>query len=368
MSTAQPSDQPRERVKHHAAIHLSLVGRVLSDVGEPRLVGVASEPPPDQVKRGDLRQPGAFRQAAIRKARIPSSRMIDSTVLWLTTTSRPNMSSAVTRLDPIGPARGLVHVNDLAGQPDPAKPARRIGPVLPRVIARHRHLERPTSVLDVDPLPGQRADHREEPFGLIPSFRNSSLMFLETASSVSNCSIPVSARRPARAPARSSCRLLATIDAVLLEPAIDRPPATPNVTASCFTFRSRPRQFTYLTAADTHHDLVLPDVTKMLSGSWFGPAIAGTRSVPLDLKQLAILEARSSGSVHALRGSRKHLRIPDGVRLSDQDTSDGVNISVADVTPVIVGVDRAQIGLSVTSRIARITFSPPIDGVGADRE
>ena len=39
---------------------------------------------------------------------------------------------------------------------------------------------------DVDALPGHRGDHREEPFGLMPSAKNTSFTFLATASSVSN--------------------------------------------------------------------------------------------------------------------------------------------------------------------------------------
>src|SRR5947209_3582842 len=99
----------------------------------------------------------------------------------------------------VGPAGGLVHVSDLAGQPDPPQRPGRVGPVLPGVLARLRDAARPAGMANVEPLPGQRVDHREEPFGLMPSRPNTSLTFRATASSLSSCLI----RR--RAAASSSC-------------------------------------------------------------------------------------------------------------------------------------------------------------------
>jgi hypothetical protein len=77
-------------------------------------------------------------------------------------------------------------IGDLASEPDPPQRAWRIGPVLPRVVTGLRDVERSAGVADIEPLPGQGVDHREEPFGLTPSFRNTSLIFRETASSVSS--------------------------------------------------------------------------------------------------------------------------------------------------------------------------------------
>src|ERR1019366_5265783 len=86
----------------------------------------------------------------------------------------------------VGAAGRLVDIGDLTGQPDPSEHPQRVRPILPRVVAGLRNAERPAGVPDVDALPGQGVDHREEPFGLMPSFRNTSLIFRATASSVSS--------------------------------------------------------------------------------------------------------------------------------------------------------------------------------------
>jgi hypothetical protein len=76
---------------------------------------------------------------------------------------------------------------------------RRVGSTLPRVVARLRPAERSAGVTNIEALPGQGLDHREQPFRLMPSLRNTSLTLRATASSVSNCLI----RR--RAAVSSSC-------------------------------------------------------------------------------------------------------------------------------------------------------------------
>lgn len=54
-----------------------LAGRVLGDVREPQLIGpVAREHPSDQVKRGDLRKPGALRQPAVIPRALRTSTLV----------------------------------------------------------------------------------------------------------------------------------------------------------------------------------------------------------------------------------------------------------------------------------------------------
>ena len=179
-----------ERVEDHAAVHLSLAGRVLRDVGHPQLVrAIAPERAPDQVQRAHLRHAGSPRQPPRRESLDPQlphdqlHRVMPDQDLSAVTQFRGHPQRAIRA------ARRLMHVGDLAGQPDPPQRPRRVGPTLPRVIPGLGHAEHPTGVAHVDPLPGQRHDHREEPFGLMPSLRNTSLILRATASSVSSCLI-----------------------------------------------------------------------------------------------------------------------------------------------------------------------------------
>jgi hypothetical protein len=86
----------------------------------------------------------------------------------------------------VGATRVLVDLRDLTSQPRVPERSRRRRTRLPVLVARHRHPEHQAGPLHVKPLPGQGADHREEAFGGRYCSRNTSLTFLDTASSVSS--------------------------------------------------------------------------------------------------------------------------------------------------------------------------------------
>ena len=182
--------EPGERVQNHAAVDLALVGRVLGDIGDPEGVGtITTEDAPDEIQRCDLGHASTLGQPTSRSALDPELAhdqldrvMADADVATVFELGGHPVGA-------IGPTRRLVDVGDLAGQPDPPQRPGRVWAVLPGVVARLRHTKHPAGPLHVDALPGQRRNHREEPFGLMPSFRKTSLIFLATASSVSNCAI-----------------------------------------------------------------------------------------------------------------------------------------------------------------------------------
>lgn len=159
-------DHARERVQHDAAVELAFARRVLGDVGHPQLVQArAAELPRDQIERRDLPDAGPLGEPPGRQAfdaELAHDRL-DGVVADDDLAAVSQLRGDAQRA--VGAGRGLVDIGDLAGQPDPAQRTRRERPRLPVVVARLRHAEHPAGVADVDPLPGQRLNHREEPFG-----------------------------------------------------------------------------------------------------------------------------------------------------------------------------------------------------------
>jgi len=172
--------------------------------------------------------------------------MITSTALWPTWMPRP-----VDQLGPdpggaVSAARGLVDVDDLPGQPDSSELPRGGRPVLPRVVAGLRDRERSAGVANIDSLPGESLDHREEAFGASSGLRKTSLTFLATAGSVSSWRI----RRLAAANSIAWSVLspsLTTIDLVLVDPVVDRCFADPEGHGKLLDTRPGPSQLDHLT-------------------------------------------------------------------------------------------------------------------------
>ena len=147
-------DLAAEGVQHHAAVDLALAGGVLGDVGDPQLVGaIAAELAPDQVQRRDLRSLAPRGSRRRGSPFSPSWRMMSPTALWPTLIPRPNLQLGGDPQRAVGAAGLLVDVGDLAGQPDPAQRPRRVGAILPGVVARLRDPQRDAGLLHVDPCP-----------------------------------------------------------------------------------------------------------------------------------------------------------------------------------------------------------------------
>jgi hypothetical protein len=113
-------DEPRERVQDDAAADLALAGEMLGDVGHPEQIrAVAGEVATHEIQRGHLGDPRAPRQPAGRQALDPQLAH-DQLHRVATHLDAPMQQLGPDAVGAVGAARGLVDIDDLRSQPDPA--------------------------------------------------------------------------------------------------------------------------------------------------------------------------------------------------------------------------------------------------------